>query len=322
MRRVASWFEPVRQAVKKRACADLEQRLEAAQQALLAARADAERWRSESRQMQQQVRARNEFLASLSHELRAPLNAVLGFADLLLSGVVAPGSAKGQHYLQHIQTSGQRLLQLINDVLDLSKVATGQTQFHPEPVDLRQLIAEVLNVLHTRVVHKRLDVTVDVEADLDRIVVDPARLKQVLAIYLSNAVQFTDEHGRIDVRAWAQEGDRFCVEGPDTGVGSPAADPGRMFAAPGQEGSAEAVPPRSSGLSLALAWRLVEAQGGEVGLRSTPGTGSSFFLVLSRRGSPRQDHQPARDAHPSPGNDAAEGEQSPQPPPDPVRPRG
>ena len=145
-----------------------------------AARATAERLEAENRRILEATRAKSLFLATMSHELRTPLNAIIGFADVLASGAVPAGSPKHEVFLGHIQSSGQHLLQLINDVLDLSKVEAGKLEFFPEPVELPALVGEVADLLHTQILQKRLQVRVDVEAGLDGLVLDASRLKQVL----------------------------------------------------------------------------------------------------------------------------------------------
>lgn len=291
MRQVEMWWGRMRQALVARALPDAEQRLQAVQDELARARADAERVRAESRHLEQQMRAKNLFLASLSHELRTPLNSIIGFADLLASDLVPQDSPKPQEFLDHIQKSGRHLLQLLNDVLELSKLDAGQYEFFPRSVELTRLIAEVVALLHTRIVRKRLDVDVDVDPGLAQIVVDPAHLKQALLSYLANAVRFTPDGGRIAVRAQAHGADRFRLEVEDPGVGIAHEAQPLVFAGFAQPQGQVARVPGSTGLSLALTRRLIEAQGGEVGVGSTPGRGSTFFLVLDRV--PRQ-QPPAR----------------------------
>lgn len=282
MRHTEIWWGRLRQALSGPARPDLERQLDAAQAELAKVRAEAERVRAESRQLAQQMRDKNLFLANLSHELRTPLNSIIGFADVLASDLVPPGSPKRQDFLVHIEKSGRHLLQLINDVLELSKVDAGQYQFFPRSVELPRLIAEALDLLHTRIVRKGLDIEVDVDATLTQIVVDPAHLKQALMSYLANAVTFTPEGGRIAVRARPEGPERFRLEVEDTGIGIAHAAQPQVFAEFAQPHGQVARAPGSTGLSLALTRRLVEAQGGAVGLRSTPGRGSTFFLVLDR----------------------------------------
>jgi signal transduction histidine kinase len=186
-----------------------EARLQAALQELATARATAEQLHAEIQLLLQEASDRNLFLANISHELRAPLNTIIGFADVLVSGTVPPESPKREHFADNILTSGRHLLQLINDVLEMSRLDAGRYEFSPEAVDLGELIGQVADLLHARIVRKSLEIAVDVDKQLTGVVVDPARLKQVLMDYLSHAVQFTPEGGRIDVHARPEGPERF-----------------------------------------------------------------------------------------------------------------
>jgi signal transduction histidine kinase len=160
----------------------------------------------ENRQMLETDQLKNLFMSHMTHELRTPLNAIIGFTDLLHMRAVPVGSPKQQEFLGHIGNSARHLLHLINDVLDLSKVEAGKFPFHPEPVDLRQLIAELGGVLHSAFERHGISFEVDVGADFPEIVIDPTRLKQVLYNYLSNALKFTPAGGRVMVRARPEGG--------------------------------------------------------------------------------------------------------------------
>ncbi len=247
-----------------------------------AARVKALELEGENRQIQEANRLKSLFLANMSHELRTPLTAIIGFADLLQMGAVAPGAPEHQTFLGHIASSGRHLLRLINDVLDLSKVEAGKLEFFPEAFDLAVLAAEVHGILHTEILRKRLRVVVDIEQSLGSLVLDPARLKQVLYNYLSNAIKFTPEGGLITVRAGASGARHFRLEVEDTGVGIADANLLRLFTAYQQLDAGSTKKYEGSGLGLALTRRLVMAQGGSVGVRSTLGHGSVFHAVLNR----------------------------------------
>ncbi len=246
------------------------------------ARLTAQRLEAENRQIQEANRLKSQFLANMSHELRTPLNAVIGFADLLHAGMVQPDSPKYQEFLGHIGNSGRHLLQLINDVLDLSKVESGKFEFVPEPVQLPQLLGEVLGILHTAVQRKNLQASTEIDATLGDLVLDPARLKQVFYNYLSNAIKFTPAGGRVTLRAMAAGPDHFRVEVEDTGIGIAPDDLPRLFTEFLQLDAGYSKQHQGTGLGLALTRRLVQAQGGQVGVRSTPGVGSVFSMVLNR----------------------------------------
>ena len=236
----------------------------------------------ENRQIQEATRLKSQFLANMSHELRTPLTAIIGFADLLHMGAVLPAEPQYRTFLGHIGSSGRQLLRLIDDVLDLSKVESGKFEFFPESFDLAVLVKEVQDVLHTEVRRKHLRVIADIEPAIGKLMLDAARLKQVLFNYLSNAIKFTLEHGVIIVRARAAGARHVRIEVEDFGVGIAASDLPRLFTAYEQLDAGATKKYQGSGLGLALARRLVMAQGGSVGVRSTPGVGSVFHLVLNR----------------------------------------
>jgi signal transduction histidine kinase len=238
---------------------------------------------AENRQIQAASHLKSEFLANMSHELRTPLNAIIGFADLLLTGKVPVDSPKHAEFLGHIATSGRHLLRLINDVLDLSKIEAGHLAFESEVVDLKQVVTEVTDVLHAAADREGLSVRIDIDPALPEVQLDPMRLKQVLYNYLSNAIKFTPRGGRITVRALPEGAKHFRVEVEDTGIGIAAKDMPRLFLEFQQLDGGYAKKHEGTGLGLALTKRLIEAQGGVVGVRSTPGLGSVFHFVLKRQ---------------------------------------
>lgn len=237
---------------------------------------------AENRQIQEASRLKSQFLANMSHELRTPLNAVIGFADLLQSGLVAPDSPKFQQFLGHIGTSGRHLLQLINDVLDLSKVESGKFEFVPEALELPSIVAEVIDVLHPDIQRKHITVQTDIDPAVASLYLDSARLKQVLYNYLSNAIKFTADGGAVSVVAMAEGGEHVRIEVRDSGIGISAEDLSRLFVEFQQLDAGYSKQHQGTGLGLALTRRLVEAQGGSVGVRSVPGEGSVFHVVLNR----------------------------------------
>ena len=237
----------------------------------------------QNRRIQEANRLKSEFLANMSHELRTPLNAIIGFSELLHDGQVPASSPEHHEFLGDILTSGKHLLQLINDVLDLAKVEAGKLDFRPEKVELAKLVNEVVSITRTTAAQKRINVESTVAPDLVDIVLDPGRFKQVAYNFLSNALKFTPEQGRVMVRCSADSPETFRLEVEDTGVGIAPSDLGRLFVEFQQLEQGTAKRHQGTGLGLALSRRLVEAQGGSVGVRSTPGVGSTFHAVLPRQ---------------------------------------
>lgn len=237
----------------------------------------------QNRRIQEANRLKSEFLANMSHELRTPLNAIIGFAELLHDGQVDPASPTHQEFLADILASGRHLLQLINDVLDLAKVEAGKLEFRPEPVELPKLVGEVTAILRTLVAHKQLRVTTEVDPQVTGVVLDPQRFKQVAYNYLSNAIKFTPPGGEISVRVAPDGHDQFRFEVSDTGIGISETDQARLFVEFQQLETGAAKRHQGTGLGLALTRRLVEAQGGVVGVRSKLGEGSTFYAILPRQ---------------------------------------
>jgi protein-histidine pros-kinase len=231
-------------------------------------------------------RLKTEFLANMSHELRTPLNAVIGFAALMYKGKVGPLSPEHREYVGDILTSSRHLLQLINDVLDLAKVESGKMEFRPEDVDLAQLTTEVRDILRGLAAKKHLRVEIDVDEEVRKVVVDAGRVKQILYNYLSNAIKFTAEGGRILVRVASESPSLFRIDVEDTGIGIPSEQLGKLFVEFHQLDATAAKRHQGTGLGLALTKRIAEAHGGRVAVRSTPGHGSTFSAVLPRAISP------------------------------------
>ena len=241
------------------------------------------RLEAENRQIQEANRLKSEFLANMSHELRTPLNAVIGFADILrASGPLLP-EEKRSDYLGHIATSGRHLLRLINDVLDLSKVESGKFDLVPEPLQLQQVADEVAGVLQAEAARKGLHLELRIDPALTDLVLDPARLRQMLYNLLSNAIKFTGAGGRVVVRAMPEGEHEVRIEVEDNGIGIAEADLPKLFRQFQQVHSGLAKTHPGTGLGLALTRHLAELHGGSVGVRSTPGVGSVFHLVLPRR---------------------------------------
>ncbi|MBI1999955.1 MAG: hypothetical protein HYT85_06575 [candidate division NC10 bacterium] len=233
-----------------------------------------------SQQLAEASRHKSEFLAGMSHELRTPLNAILGFSELLLDGHSGPLTEKQQRQLTHIQTSGRHLLQLINGVLDFSKVEAGKLDIEPRPVNLSNLISDVLAVTEPIAQKKGVSLHLQGESSVPPISADPLRIQQVLLNLVSNAIKFTPQGGRILIRLW-QEGDTLAVSVTDTGVGISPQDAGKLFREFTQLSRRNNQPREGTGLGLALAKRLVELHGGQIWAESEgEGHGSTFHIRL------------------------------------------
>ncbi|MGU3493295.1 PAS domain-containing sensor histidine kinase [Xanthobacteraceae bacterium A53D] len=224
-------------------------------------------------------RAKSEFLANMSHELRTPLNAIIGFSEIMESGMFGPlGSEKYSEYSADIKRSGTFLLDVINDILDMSKIEAGRMQLELEDVRVDELVADAMRVMAVKGEEKQLSMTAEIGAD-KMIRGDRRALKQILLNLLSNAVKFTPEGGQISVRARVNGG-AAVIAIEDTGIGIPrdALDKiGRPFE---QVESQFTKTYKGSGLGLAIAKSLAELHGGAMRIRSTEGVGTTVVVRL------------------------------------------
>jgi signal transduction histidine kinase len=222
----------------------------------------------------------------MSHELRTPLNAIIGFSEVLTEQMFGEVNAKQMEYLQDIHSSGQHLLSLINDVLDLSKIEAGKMELDLSCFDLGLLLEHSTTLVRERAQRHGLTLDIEVGEGLNEWVADARKIKQVAVNLLSNAVKFTPNGGRVSVRArhlngvsgmagsWAE------VSVSDTGVGIAEEDQALVFEEFRQAGGDVLRKAEGTGLGLALVKRFVELHGGTVSLESRPGEGSTFRFVL------------------------------------------
>jgi two-component system cell cycle sensor histidine kinase PleC len=215
----------------------------------------------------------------MSHELRTPLNAIIGFSEIMESGMFGPlGAEKYIEYSRDIRESGQYLLDVINDVLDMSKIEAGRIRLDPEPVELEPFLNDAMRVVSGRADDKQLKLTARMGHGI-RLVADNRLLKQIVLNLLSNAVKFTPEGGRITIRARAMSG-WVSIAIADTGIGIPEEALARLGRPFEQVESQLTKSHQGSGLGLAIAKSLTELHHGTIRIRSTPGTGTMVVLRL------------------------------------------
>ena len=220
-------------------------------------------------------RSKSEFLAAMSHELRPPLNAVIGFSEIIESETFGPvGTDKYRDYAHDINASGQHLLAVINDILDLSKIEFGADALREESIDVADLVRSALTLVAQRADHKELKVSLDVPADLPALWADPRKLKQILVNLLSNAIKFTEPGGNMTVRAWCQTDGGYVFQIIDTGIGIAPADLPKALSRFGQVDSDLNRQYEGSGLGLPLTQAFAEAHGGDFELQSEIGVGT------------------------------------------------
>ena len=230
-------------------------------------------------------RAKSEFLSRMSHELRTPLNAILGFGQLL--NRQNPTDVQRSR-ISHITSAGRHLLELINEVLDISRIEAGRMPLSVEPVPLRLALAETLDLIRPLAADRRIELSVpdDLEGEW-HVLADRQRLKQVLLNLLSNAVKYTPLGGTVAVSAAFSAHERIRLVVSDTGAGIPSEKLARLFT-PFDRLGAEHSDVQGTGLGLALSRRLMEAMGGLIGVESDPGHGSTFWIELPSVASPLQ----------------------------------
>jgi GAF domain-containing protein len=234
-----------------------------------------------SRQLEAASRHKSEFLANMSHELRTPLNAIIGFSEVLGERMFGDLNEKQEEYLKDIHASGQHLLSLINDILDLSKIEAGRMELELTEFDLPTAIDNALTLVRERAGRRGISLHQSAGEGLGQIRGDERKIKQVLLNLLSNAIKFTPDGGRIDVRATAADGS-VEVSVTDTGVGIAPEDQEAIFEEFRQVGTA-AKKMEGTGLGLALSRKFIELHGGRIWVASEVGRGSTFTLTLPLR---------------------------------------
>jgi signal transduction histidine kinase len=214
----------------------------------------------------------------MSHELRTPLNAIVGFSDLLAEQTAGQLNDKQKRFVNHIKQGSSHLLQLINDILDLSKIEAGQLELHCEDFHVAETLPEVLSTIRPLAMEKNIRVGQELET-ISPVFADRVRFKQILYNLLSNAVKFTPKGGRIDINCLQIE-NFVCVSVTDTGIGIRAEDQAVVFEEFRQVEGNTGAPSEGTGLGLAITKRLVEQQGGKISLESETGKGSRFTFTL------------------------------------------
>ena len=271
---------------------------------LIAAREEVERTNGELRLLNESLQvaareasaasaAKSDFLANMSHEIRTPMNAVLGMSSLLLD---SPLTSRQLEFVEAIRTSGDALLEIINEILDFSKIESSKLKLEPGNFDLRGLVDSVIELLAPRALEKRLELAVIVPSETPRgLRGDDGRLRQVLVNLVGNGIKFT-ERGEVTLRvqclsrhrngAWL----RFAVT--DTGIGIPAEMQSRLFQPFSQVDATAARRYSGTGLGLAISKRLIELMGGRIGVDSTPGAGSTFWFEVELEFAPTPEDPP------------------------------
>ncbi len=229
---------------------------------------------------------KSEFLANMSHELRTPLNAIIGFAEVLRDKIAGDLNEEQVDFVNDIHSSGRHLLQMINDILDLSKIEAGKMELQYGVFPVPEAIEEVYTILKGLAGKKHLELKMAVLTDVKSIEADRVKFKQILYNLLSNAIKFTPENGKITLEAGVVD-DMLQISVSDTGIGMKSEDQERVFKEFWQADSSFARKYEGTGLGLALTKRIVEMHGGKIWFESEYGKGSIFYFALPLIASPR-----------------------------------
>ena len=224
---------------------------------------------------------KSQFLANMSHELRTPLNSIIGFSEMLLTEDLGPLSETQRDFLATVARNGHHLLELINDLLDLSKIEAGRLTLTLEVLDLSMLLREAAETVRAQIEKRRHHLDLQPPETPVAVRADKIRVRQILLNLLSNAIKFTNEGGRITVTAQLNDGNRLVrIAVTDTGIGIAPEDQKKLFQEFVQLDAAASRRYEGTGLGLALSRRLVEQHGGSMGLESAVGCGSTFWFTL------------------------------------------
>jgi PAS domain S-box-containing protein len=224
-------------------------------------------------------RAKSEFVSTVSHELRTPMTAIKGYTDLLHAGAAGPINAEQKRFLSTIKSNTDRLTALINDLLDISRMETGRVRFEPRPLQIGEVIADVVNVLAGPAEEKQQRLTYEVSAGLPDIMGDQDRMNQVLTNLVGNAIRYTPKGGEIDVRAYPVER-AVRVDVRDSGIGIAPEDMGHIFERFYRADHPLVQETRGTGLGLSIVKMFIEMHGGRIWVESEPNRGSTFTFIL------------------------------------------
>jgi PAS domain S-box-containing protein len=221
---------------------------------------------------------KDDFLGILSHELRTPINAIMGFGSILDDEIPGPLNDEQHRFMRKILRGSEDLLSLINDLLDMSRIQAGKFTLEPQPMHFPTVAGEVLANLRPLAEQKQLTLS-SALGDVGPMVADPQRIGQVLLNLVNNAIKFTPNGGAVTVRAKAENGQLYC-EVADTGVGIAPADQPRLFKRFSQLDNSNTRSAKGTGLGLSISQALIEAHGGRIAVESEPGHGAKFWFTL------------------------------------------
>lgn len=238
------------------------------------------KYKMECESQRETLRLKSEFLANMSHELRTPLNGIIGFAELLNTETTGKLNTQQKECMDFITSSSAHLLRIVDDILELSKAEHEELQLEPSDVDIAALIREVENELKFKLTQKQITLHIHIDKMPDVVHTDTKRFKQVLYNYLSNAIKFSEPHSEIKINVFEIENKQFRVEVKDVGIGISEQNLSKLYQLFQQIDSTLKKKYQGVGVGLALSKKIVESQGGKIGVSSIEGQGSTFFFTL------------------------------------------
>ncbi len=260
----------------RRARDALQQRTKELEAEVTVRRSAEEQLRLANQEAELASRAKSEFLASMSHELRTPLNSIIGFSDILKGEMFGPHSAgRYREYAEDINISGQHLLALINDILDLSAIESGRFPLREGKVDLAAVVASCMRLIRERATRASVRLQTALPDRIPVLLADERRVRQILLNLLSNAVKFTPAGGTVTLRVRRDEDGSCCLAVSDTGIGIAPQDIELVLTPFGRVSNPTVTSQEGSGLGLSLSRRLAEMHGGSLAIESTPGEGTT-----------------------------------------------
>lgn len=225
-------------------------------------------------------KSKSEFLANMSHELRTPLNAIIGFSEVMISGMGGELSDKHKEYANDILDSGNHLLKLINNILDLSKIEADKTEIHPENVNICSVFRNCIKLIAEKAQEKQINIKVTLSSNDLFVYADPVRLKQIILNLLSNSVKFTDTNGKIDVSCVV--GDNVIITIEDNGIGMDKEGLEAALTKFGQANTGLSRTHEGTGLGLPLSIELAKLMGGNLDIVSELGVGTTVIVTLPK----------------------------------------
>ncbi len=262
------------------------QRLRASNQLLVLKNQELERQQQQIKlqniQLQKSYNLKSEFLATTSHELRTPMNAIMGFSQLLLRQYPDPLSEQQQNLVQRIFNNSKSLLEMINEMLDFSKIEAGKLEVNPQQLDLNYLVKITVEELRSLAVQKQLDLITEIQLKDNILIQDSNFIKRIIVNLISNAIKFT-ESGKIIVKVWGIDQNQIAISVTDTGIGIAPEDQAKIFEAFRQVDQSFTRQHSGTGLGLAITQSLVTMMGGKIFLDSSLGQGTTFTVEIPRK---------------------------------------